>query len=283
MKKLASLLLAAFLLYVVSACASPVAVPDPTQVVTPSPTPEPTPTPTPSLRELVEQKAAIPKEIGYIAACQHIATYSNGTVLRVAGLLRNGYSYAYFEYPPEELTLKIKFDKSEEWEEGTYAFVVGKVEDGMLVDAYVESVGDKAQAEAQKKEKDLIDKYRREDEANAKSCKKLDYEESLRHPSRGALTYCTGKVFQVVSDALAMHDPYGVPYDYPESKYLIEVGRNEYVYVVLTDKTGALDGRLLENDKVTFYGVLDGTYTYTTLIGKDKTVPRLQAFLCEMK
>ena len=70
------------------------------------------------------------------------------------------------------------------------------------------------------------------------------------------------------------------------SEYLISVTNegygfwddNIFVELIPDNKTG----KFLEDDIVTFYGIADGEYSYTTVLGKSVTIPCVEAVYMDM-
>lgn len=96
-----------------------------------------------------------------------------------------------------------------------------------------------------------------------KKAPKINYNDSLRYPEKYEGTYgrFSGRVIQVISS-------WG-------TNYLLNTGSGNLVYV--TDYNVG-DRRVIEDDSITAYGVMDGTYTYTTVMGASKTVPKIVAY-----
>ena len=108
-----------------------------------------------------------------------------------------------------------------------------------------------------------------------RECKRLTYEEIARNPERykGSYAKFEGEVIQVIENG----DEYTLRVCITES-YDSWFGSSwsDAIYVTYT-KAQANESRILENDIVTMYGVLDGTITYETIWGNSLTVPNFNA------
>lgn len=104
------------------------------------------------------------------------------------------------------------------------------------------------------------------------SCEKIAYKDIARQPDlyEGKNVVFTGEVIQVQESSWSN-----------ETIYRINVTRGEYdiwedtVYVTYKLPEGA--PHILEDDIVTFYGVCEGTYTYTSVLGSNITIPSVDA------
>ena len=103
-------------------------------------------------------------------------------------------------------------------------------------------------------------------------CMDVSYEELARNPAdhEGEKVKFTGNMMQVVYDS-----------DTGMSKYLVSVTKGDYgfwddnvfVELIPDNKTG----KFLEDDIVTFYGIADGEYNYTSVLGQSITIPCVEA------
>lgn len=95
------------------------------------------------------------------------------------------------------------------------------------------------------------------------SCEDISYDELLRNPDNytGHNIHLRGKVFQSVSGTILMNVTQG--------KYGI------WDDITMAYWTGSPN--VIENDIVSMWGTYAGTYTYTTTMGAQKTVPLLYA------
>ncbi len=109
-----------------------------------------------------------------------------------------------------------------------------------------------------------------EKEADYKrTCKKYSYKEISRNPDSysGELAKFTGRVLQVQQQEM-----YGM------MVYVLRVGTAGYSDVVyVTYYASANSKRILEDDRITMYGELTGTKTYTTVMGASITIPSFTA------
>lgn len=110
------------------------------------------------------------------------------------------------------------------------------------------------------------------------SCENVAYKDIARQPDlyNGKNVVFTGEVVQVQESSWSN-----------ETIYRINVTRGEYdiwedtVYVTYKLPEGA--PRILEDDIVTFYGVCKGTYTYTSVMGSNITIPSVDALYIDIQ
>lgn len=104
----------------------------------------------------------------------------------------------------------------------------------------------------------------------AKKCETYTYEQIARDPEkyRGKYAKLTGEVFQVMEGG----DDYTLLVNITKQNYF----QDDSVYVAYTKHTSD-ESRILEDDVVTMYGELSGTYTYETVMGAEVTIPLLLA------
>ena len=103
------------------------------------------------------------------------------------------------------------------------------------------------------------------------ACTTMSYKDLARNADniKGTKVAFTGEVFQVIFEG-----------DNIDSDYFIAVTPDEYglyfdnVYVLYNFGNGS---KLLEDDIVTFYGEVTGSYTYTSTSGATLTVPAVKA------
>lgn len=119
-------------------------------------------------------------------------------------------------------------------------------------------------------QKDYISEYK-------KNCKTYDYKTIFRYAEdyKGKEVKFTGKVVQVIeSDTMP--------------SYRINVTKDKWgyyddtIYVSFFDMDGNTP-RILEDDIVTVYGTLSGTYTYETVLGASVTIPSMLALYIDIK
>ncbi len=99
------------------------------------------------------------------------------------------------------------------------------------------------------------------------NCKVYTYEEVARNPEsvKGETAQVSGKVIQVVES-------------YAYTYLRVNITKNKYgnyedtIYVIYKPKSETED-RILEDDIVTIYGKLNGTETYTSVLGSSITLP----------
>ena len=109
-------------------------------------------------------------------------------------------------------------------------------------------------------------------EAYMKSCKTISYKELARNPEKykGQKYKFTGEVIQVVESA------WGNSFD-----LRINVTKDEYgyyedtIYAAITLPENS--DRILEDDIVTIYGECAGKYSYTSVMGAQVNLPRIDA------
>lgn len=98
------------------------------------------------------------------------------------------------------------------------------------------------------------------------SCTFVTYDELARNTGalRGSHIAITGKVFQVTES-------------WGSRIYMVNMstGTNygQHVFVTSSNK----DSIVLENDYVTIYGIAAGTQTYVTVLGAQRTIPKVNA------
>lgn len=101
------------------------------------------------------------------------------------------------------------------------------------------------------------------------SCQKISYKELERQPDKykGKKVKFTGTVVQVCSEAESMF--------YYSTYRVATSGRYNNVVYIYVDNYGS-NTRILEDDKITFYGEYDGLYSYKTVLGAQKTIPSIK-------
>ena len=109
------------------------------------------------------------------------------------------------------------------------------------------------------------------------ACKSYTFTEIARNPNvyKGEYAVFDGSVEQVVQDET--DSSYGV--------YRICVTNDDdwWTDAILVVYEGSFEdgSRLIEDDEVKMYGILDGTYTYETVMGDTMTVPMFRAYYME--
>ncbi len=101
------------------------------------------------------------------------------------------------------------------------------------------------------------------------SCKTYSYNTIARDPDKYKYKYAkfTGKVVQVMEDG----DEYTLRVNVTKTRW----GYDDTILVLYTRKDK--ESRLLEDDIITLYGILGGTYTYESIMGASITVPLMYA------
>lgn len=109
-----------------------------------------------------------------------------------------------------------------------------------------------------------------EREAWMNSCVEMDYDTLAHNASsmKGQRIKITGEVFQV------MNNPFNKVYMLNMYNVYIDSSGNfmQHVYVVASKKTNWIEG-----DRITIYGTAEGTQTYTTVLGAQRTIPKVEA------
>lgn len=108
------------------------------------------------------------------------------------------------------------------------------------------------------------------------SCSSYDYKEIARNPSnyRNKHVMFIGEVIQVMEGL------------FDEVTFRISVTENEFgyyediIYATYTYSDG--ESKILENDIVTLYGICEGDYTYTSVLGQSITVPKVSIRYIEL-
>lgn len=110
-----------------------------------------------------------------------------------------------------------------------------------------------------------------------KDCQTYTYEEIARNPSdyEGKKAKFEGQVIQVLesgNDITLRIDITKEANEFAEGGYLW----SDTIYVEYTRKASN-ESRILEDDIITVYGTMNGTKSYTTIVGSETTIPFLQA------
>jgi len=98
------------------------------------------------------------------------------------------------------------------------------------------------------------------------ACVELPYDELARFPDRnvGKALVLTGEIIQVMEED-------------SQATYRLKLN-DDYDQIVLVGYAGGFDqGQILEGDNISFWGEYLGTYTYTSTMGGEITVPSLNA------
>lgn len=107
-------------------------------------------------------------------------------------------------------------------------------------------------------------------------CKEYTYEKIARNPNKvkGKYAKFTGKVIQVMEEDNSI----GLRVDITKSEYGFY---SDTIYVTYTRKNKNED-KILEDDIITIYGKLAGTETYTSVLGAEVTLPKINAEYIEL-
>lgn len=115
-----------------------------------------------------------------------------------------------------------------------------------------------AKKQAAEKEKNSIQNYK-------SSCKSFDYTDVARNPGnyKGKRIKASGRVIQVMEGLNG------------NVTLRVRESNNRIWYVTIT--LGSGESRILENDRVTVYGICQGVTTYETVLGASVTIPKIEA------
>ncbi len=110
------------------------------------------------------------------------------------------------------------------------------------------------------------------------SCQKLNYKDVLRDPDKyyGQRAYWFGEVTQVV-DSIS----YMIYVDCKKYQYYDGYSCNNPIYVVYISSESSQ--RLIEHDMVKIYGYMAGNQSYTTVMGANKTIPKVNALYADIQ
>lgn len=161
-------------------------------------------------------------------------------------------------------------EMQEKCQEGEYVVLSGVLHAGTsgyphLLECFVESTGNEAQALAEQSEAARSERLIAEREAYFASCQEYAYDELARYPDKyeNERIVLTGTVIQTRLDNLDDH-------------ILLDVGQGNMVYVSYYGKLPN-DPEILVGDQVIFYGTCSGKTYYESLQGEQKTVPWVTA------
>ena len=107
------------------------------------------------------------------------------------------------------------------------------------------------------------------------SCIKYSYRDLLRNPSdyTGKKAYFYGKILQKVGST-----QYRVGIDCSRYNYISGYHCDNTIYVTYYGESN-----LIEDDMVELWGTMDGTQTYTTVMGASVTIPKFYAKYATLK
>ena len=111
------------------------------------------------------------------------------------------------------------------------------------------------------------------------SCAKLKYKDVLRNPSnyKGKKAYWFGKIVQVV-DKSSYSSIFRIDVTCEKYSYSSGYFCDDTIYVIYRGEKS-----FIEDDMVKMWGTMDGTETYTTVLGASVTVPRFNAEYMELQ
>lgn len=109
------------------------------------------------------------------------------------------------------------------------------------------------------------------------NCTSVGYKDIARMPDnyKGMDIYFSGQVMQVIESSFSNSVEYRIGVTEDEYGFWDDV-----VYVTYKLPEGA--PRILEEDIVTFYGVCQGTYTYSAVLGNNITIPSVDAKIIDI-
>lgn len=125
--------------------------------------------------------------------------------------------------------------------------------------------------EKENEEYELTNEEKREYLYN--NCVQYSFDEIARFPKnyKGKCAKYTGEVLQVADKRQIRVDITRITNEYIGDYY------EDTIYVELDDSVN-LDWNILEGDIVTFYGVMNGEYSYTSVLGSEVSLPYMIAY-----
>ena len=110
------------------------------------------------------------------------------------------------------------------------------------------------------------------------SCVSYKYKEIFRNPDQyvGKRAKITGEVIQVMEEKNDGIDYWTLRVDMTKTN----LGYEDTIIVVIPKSS--INGRIIEDDTFTFYGVLTEPITYETVLGASQTVPAIVAYYGEL-
>ncbi len=123
----------------------------------------------------------------------------------------------------------------------------------------------------QKLEEDHIKNYKA-------SAKNLNYKDVLRYPDnyKGQRAYWFGEIAQVVTNSTLKQ--YRVNVSCEKYTYINDYSCPDTIYVSYLG-----EGSFIEDDMVKMWGIMDGTVTYTAVLGNSITIPSFNALYIELQ
>ena len=112
-----------------------------------------------------------------------------------------------------------------------------------------------------------------------KACAKYNYKDVLRNPENytGKQAYWFGEIIQVV-DKSAFSSTFRIDVNCKKNTYISGYYCSDTIYVTYYG-----DKSFIEDDMVKMWGTMDGTKTYTTVLGASVTIPKFIAQYMELQ
>ena len=113
-----------------------------------------------------------------------------------------------------------------------------------------------------------------------KACGSYKYKEIFRNPDKylSKKAKITGEVIQVLEQSENGVDYWVLRVNMTKDKY----GYYDDTILIMIEKS-AINGRIIEDDIFTFYGLLSEPVTYETIFGASETVPSMLAYYGDLK
>lgn len=110
-------------------------------------------------------------------------------------------------------------------------------------------------------------------------CENLSYKDVLRNPEnyKNRNAYWFGEIVQVVSKS-SYSSIFRIDVDCEKLHYSVGYLCTDTIYVVYYGSES-----FIEDDMVSMWGTMDGTQTYTSVLGSQITIPKFQAKYMELK
>ncbi len=184
--------------------------------------------------------------------------------------------------------LDSKADSISAYKEGDYVEITGKVGSKLFGTLDIDECEIVGSGDSVKKKMDEYSKQKSEEskvdkENYLSSCKEYTYKQIARNPNdyKGKNAKFNGEVIQVMengNDVILRVNITKEANEYADSGYLY----SDTIYVEYTYKSDN-ESRILEDDIIDLYGVLNGTKKYTSTFGGDITLPYLLAKYVDIK
>lgn len=192
-----------------------------------------------------------------------------------------------------------KADSVSAYKEGDYVEITGKVGNKTLGSLNIDNCEVVANGDSVKKK---VDEYSKQEESAAKSesslkleerkvdkqsyintCNEYTYKEIARNPNnyKGKQAKFNGQVIQVVENGNNVVLRVNITKEaneFADGGYLYD----DTIYVEYTYKSNN-ESRILKDDIIDLYGVLNGTKTYSSTLGGEVTIPYLLAEYVDIK